>query len=226
MLTPRVLSLTPYQTAPPPRGSQSKANGAVAMAAMIAQRAHHGAAKIPGDLTALENLVHSGQELDDISETATDRVAASHTKTGEKKSAKEEKDSAGKKMLSVEPAEKVVVNAIERDVAAAHGHPLMIGANGVPLSQANKKIDTLAKGLEAAEQLVDKAEHSDEVDAEELKTPKVGTPAEKKAENDRIEEQITERKETVAKLEKIETKMVDEIKEVAGESAAKKKKSA
>ena len=201
---------------------QTKANGAVAMAAMIAQRAHHDAKKIPGDLEALDNLVHSAQELDKISETATDRVAASSTKAGEKKSAKEEKDSAGTKMLSVEPAVTVVVKAIERDVAAAHGHPL-ITKDGVPLSTPNRKIDALAQKLEAAEKLVDQAEHSDEVDAEALKAVKVGTPAQVAAEKKELQDRIEERKADVAVLEKIETTVVEEIKSVAGESAPKTK---
>ena len=188
-----------------------EATNAIAAAAQIAQREHYGKKNIAGDVKSLGNLVKSVKNIDGALNSANAKIAASSGKTKVKNQATVEKDIAGTKLLGVDPAIKAVIRAVERDVAGANGHPLML-QDGKPMSKTNKEIDVLANKLEEAEKEIEEDERENEVDSEKIATlPPSAKPGEKKD----TEDAIKERKAEVKTLEKLQENLVEAIAVVA-----------
>ena len=192
---------------------KSHANMVVSNAALIAQRAHHGGDKLTGDIKALANLVKIELEIDATAAEATSHVASASSAASQRVAAKEEKSILGTKLLGVEPAITTVVHAIEKDIALAEGHPLLLGADGVPLSSAGATVGALAGELKAAADLVDAGLRDSEQDAEAL--TQVKKDADEEENTEVIQERIKDRAENIKNLEKLETKLVAAISTVA-----------
>jgi hypothetical protein len=190
------------------------ASVAVADASQTIQRKHHGADTMPGDLKVLKKLVKAEQGLDDTATEATDRMASARTNVGKEKSEVQEKKMEGTNLLSVEPAISAVVKAVEKDVAASHGHPLMTN-HGVPMSSQNKEIYKLGKNLESAEKLADDDIKANERDVEKLTTLPKDKMANTEEEASEIKERIALRKKNVKDVQEFETKVVAKIESVA-----------
>ena len=133
---------------------------AIQHAATIRRRSTHGEANLSKDLGVMKEIVHAQSSIANAIKAAQASVVQRAQKVSEEAKAVEKELARDK--AETEGALHAVVKAVEMDVAARAGHPLML-KDGVPISDANKAIEALGDAIFAINQQEDKITAATEV---------------------------------------------------------------
>tara|TARA_B110000208_G_scaffold144878_1_gene174777 strand:- start:35 stop:835 length:801 start_codon:yes stop_codon:yes gene_type:complete len=190
---------------------------AIQHAATIRRRSTHGEANLSKDLGVMKEIVHAQSSIANAIKAAQASVVQRAQKVSEEAKAVEKELARDK--AETEGALHAVVKAVEMDVAARAGHPLML-KDGVPISDANKAIEALGDAIFAINQQEDKITAATEVLVEDASN----LPVEATLERSSAKAKVDVATQTLKLLHKKEEELVQKIeKEATSASTADEK---
>ena len=191
---------------------KAEADAAIAGAAVIAARHHHGKDVLQEDISALATLLKAGKNIDATISENVERTSAASGKSGVKAAKDESAALTSKKTFGIESALGSVVQSIEMDVAKEHGHPLLI-KNGKPMDRTNQEIAKLADALMDTEKAIDEGHKESEEKAETIAA--LTSSSNDKEIKEELTKEVAEDEAQEAKLGGLEGKLVAAIEATA-----------
>ena len=187
---------------------KAEADTAIAGAAVIASRHHHGKDVLQEDISALATLLNAGKNIDATISENVERTSAASGESGAKAATDESAALTSKKTFGIEGAIGSVVKSIEMDVAQEHGHPLLL-KDGVPMDKTNQKIAKLAGALLDTEKAIDEGQKESEGKAATIASL---TSSSDDAEiKKKLKEEVADDESKEKELGGLEAKLVDAI---------------